>query len=146
MDAEPAQPRRPGAFQPGQSGNPAGRPKGARSRLALLTQQHLDGEATAIVAAVIAAAKAGEPTAMRLCIERLMPARKGAPVLLDLPPITAAADVPRAMAAVCEAVAEGEISPEEGAAVAGIVDASRRAIETADLESRIAALEANNAD
>ena len=146
-DALSPEPRLSGRpFRPGQSGNPAGRAKGVPNKMTALTTALLDGAAEDIVKAVIASAKAGDATAMRLCVERIMPLRRGAPVLLDLPPITAASDVPKAMAAIVEAVSTGVLSPEEGASVAGIVEANRKAIETADLESRIAALEANNAD
>ena len=39
------------------------------------------------------------------------------------------------------AVATGAISPEEGQAVAGVIEFQRRAIETNDLAARIEALE-----
>jgi len=38
-------------------------------------------------------------------------------------------------------VATGELSPEEGAAVAAILEVQRRAVETVELERRLAALE-----
>jgi hypothetical protein len=40
------------------------------------------------------------------------------------------------------AVATGELTPGEGTALAGIVEQHRKAIETQELEQRIAALEA----
>jgi hypothetical protein len=49
------------------------------------------------------------------------------------------------MGAVTEAVAAGELSPDEGQAVAALLETQRRAIETAKLEERIAALEAKHA-
>jgi hypothetical protein len=39
-------------------------------------------------------------------------------------------------------VAAGELTPDEAQAVAGVVEVQRRAIETAELAERIAALEA----
>ena len=50
--------------------------------------------------------------------------------------------VPDVTAAIVEAVAGGDVTPEEGAAVAAVVETHRRAIETEDLERRLAALEA----
>ncbi len=41
-----------------------------------------------------------------------------------------------------EAVAAGEITPDEGQAVAAVLETQRRAIETSQLEQRLAALEA----
>ena len=82
-----------GRFQKGMSGNPSGKPKGARARVTQLAEKLLDDDRDAIVRAVIAAAKNGDPTAMRLCVERLVPLRKGRPVVFDLPPVKTAADI-----------------------------------------------------
>ena len=46
---------------------------------------------------------------------------------------------------VANAVAGGDLSPEEGDAVASILDAKRRAIETTDVLARIEALERDRA-
>lgn len=129
-------------FQPGQSGNPAGRPKGARNHATILLEKMMHGDAEEIGKSVIAAAKAGDPTAMRLCVERLYPVRKGAPVVFDMPPIVTAADVDKATGELMRQTAAGELSPEEAATIAQVLEVRRRAIETAELEARIAALEA----
>jgi hypothetical protein len=91
--------------------------------------------------AVIAAAKGGDPTAMRLCIERLIPVRKGRPVVFDLPEIETAADVANALGAIAGAMAAGELTPDEAGAVAGVIEAKRRAIETVEHEERLQTLE-----
>jgi hypothetical protein len=49
--------------------------------------------------------------------------------------------VAEAQAAVVQAVADGELTPEEGAAITNILEARRKAIETQVHESRISALE-----
>lgn len=59
-------------FQPGQSGNPNGRPKGIIDKRAEL-RGLLEPHAKEIVEKLIESAKAGDPTALRLCIERLIP-------------------------------------------------------------------------
>jgi hypothetical protein len=46
---------------------------------------------------------------------------------------------------IAAAVAAGEITPEKAQAVAGLLEAQRRAIETAEIEQRLVALEARNA-
>jgi Family of unknown function (DUF5681) len=138
------QPRRRGPgrrFAPGQSGNPAGKPKGARSRVTLLAEKLLEAERQEIVTAVITAAKAGDPTAMRLCIERLMPLRKGRPVSFDLPVLESAADVVGALSAIAKAVAGGALTPDEATAVAGVIEMKRKAIETVEIEERVKKLE-----
>jgi hypothetical protein len=79
-----AAPRHSGQWKKGQSGNPAGMPKGTRHRATQLAEKLMEDDAENIVRAVANAAKAGDPTAMRLCIERLAPVRKGRPVTFDL--------------------------------------------------------------
>jgi hypothetical protein len=64
---------------------------------------------------------------------------------LDLPPIQCAADLAAAVGAVTQAVAAGDLTPEEAQSVAALIEIQRRAIETAALEQRIAALEARHA-
>ena len=59
-------------FQPGKSGNPAGRPKGVtdkRTKLRGLLEVH----AEEIISKLAELAKSGEPNALRLCVERLLP-------------------------------------------------------------------------
>ena len=131
-----------GRWQPGQSGNPAGKPKGAR-HAALIALDAIGAEnAQDVLASVVAAAKAGDMRAADILLRRLWPERKGRPVALDLPKLCSAADLASALGAVAGAVASGELSPEEGQAVAAILEVQRRAIETAELETRIAVLEA----
>jgi hypothetical protein len=101
----------------------------------------MEADAADVVRAVLEAAKAGDMGACRLVLERVAPVRKGRPVVFDLPPVETAADVLAALGAVVQAVAAGELTPDEGATVAGLLDVQRRAIETTDLEARIAALE-----
>ncbi|MCZ2097331.1 MAG: DUF5681 domain-containing protein, partial [Anaerolineae bacterium] len=52
------------AWAPGQSGNPAGRPRGTRNRATLLAEALLDGEVDAIVRRVIDGALAGDPVCL----------------------------------------------------------------------------------
>lgn len=130
-----------GRFQPGQSGNPSGRRIGSRSRASVALDALAEGEANAIVLAMIQQAKKGDTQAGRTILERVWPARKGARVAFDLPEVTTAAELPGAIAGVNKQVAEGELSPDEGTLVVGLLDAQRRAIETNDLAERIAAIE-----
>jgi hypothetical protein len=58
-----------------------------------------------------------------------------------MPPIDTAADLGAAMNAILRAVAGGELSPDEAASVAGLIETRRRTIETLELEQRIATLE-----
>jgi hypothetical protein len=102
----------------------------------------LEGEAEALTRKAIDMAMDGDVVALRLCLERAAPLRKGRPVVIDLPPIETAKDVVGAVGAIVGAVGEGTLTPEEGQTLASILDAHRRAIETQELETRIVAIEA----
>jgi|SRR5271165_2804994 len=132
-----------GQFVKGQSGNPAGKPPGCRNRASRTAEALLDNEAEVLTRKVMEFALDGDPTAMRLCFERIVAPRRGRPVQLDLPPIANAADITAAMAAVTAAVVGGVITPAEGAEVAKVVDTYVRAIEASDFDRRLKALEAD---
>jgi hypothetical protein len=139
--------RTPGrAFEPGQSGNPRGRPRGARNKATLAVEALLEGEAEALSRKAVELALAGDVTALRLCLDRLMPPRRDRPVTLDLPAISTAADVIGASAALVSAAAAGEVTPSEAAQLARLVEVHVRAIETHELHERIARLEADAAN
>jgi hypothetical protein len=132
-----------GRWQPGASGNAAGRPRGARHE-ALLALDAIGAEAGKdIMAAVVDAAKRGDVTAAGILLKRLWPERRGRPVLLHLPPMTSAADLPAAIGTIAAAVAGATLTPDEGQAIAAVIELQRRAFETADHETRIVALEQN---
>jgi DNA-directed RNA polymerase specialized sigma24 family protein len=80
-------------------------------------------------------------TALRLCLDRVAPARRDRPVSIELPPIDSAADHPPALAAILQSVVDGEITPSEAQALSSVLAEHRKAIETVEIEARIAALE-----
>lgn len=121
-------------------GNP-GKPKGSRHRATQAILEMLDGEAEAIGRKAVEMALAGDGAALRLCLERIAPPRRDAPVTFTLPPMQSAKDAAGAAAAVLGAVADGDMTPTEGAHVMALVEIYRRTLETTEIESRIAALE-----
>ena len=129
-------------FEPGKSGNPAGRPKGARHRATVAAETLLDGEADALTRKAIELAKTGDTTALRLCIERILPARKDRPVSITLPPINTPADAVTVLAAITSAVSDGEMTPMEASELSKVVDSYTRAVETRDIVERLDRLEA----
>ncbi|HTW54361.1 MAG TPA: hypothetical protein VME45_20905, partial [Stellaceae bacterium] len=121
-----------------------GRRKGARHK-ALLALDAIGSETAAdVLRAVVAAARGGDMRAADILLRRVWPERKGRPVRLDLPAMQATADLPAALGVIAAAVAGGELTPDEGQAVAAVLETQRRAIETAELEQRIAALETDS--
>ena len=128
--------------RPFQPGNP-GRPKGAKHKTTILAEKLMAEDVEGVVKAVLDAARSGDMAAARIVLDRLVPVRKGRPVEIELPPVKTAADVLAAMGAVLAHVADGEISPDEGATVAGILEMKRRTLELVEIERRLAALEQN---
>lgn len=122
-------------------GNP-GRPKGARHKVTRAVEELLEGQADALTEKAIALALEGDTTALRLCIERIAPARKDSPVTFDLPEMVSAEDAAKAASSVLQAVSDGVLTPSEGAQVMGLIETYRRTLEVTELEARISALEA----
>jgi hypothetical protein len=131
---------KPQAFKPGNPGGP-GRAAGSRNAATLILDAMADGEAEAVLGNVLTAAKRGDLKAAEIILSRIWPAKKGRPVRLDLPAIKTAPDILTALAAVVDATGKGQITTDEAAAVAGVLELKRRAIETVELEARLARLE-----
>jgi hypothetical protein len=130
-----------GRFRKGQSGNPRGKPKGCRHHATRIAQAFLDGQAAALVAKAVEVALQGDVAALRVCMERLVPPRKDAPVSITLPVVRTTADLPGASQAILQAVADGQLTPSEAQAIAGIIADHRKNLEVGDLEARVAILE-----
>jgi hypothetical protein len=124
-------------FQPGQSGNPAGRPPGSRNKKTLALEAAFDDRAEGILDDVVARAKDGEKTAMRLCMERIMAPKRERPVAIVLPPIETPADARKALAVVTAELGEGTITIGEASKLIALIDRMVRMIErVANLEQK----------
>src|ERR1700730_13122273 len=141
----PRGPERGRPFATRQSAPPAGRPAGARNKKTLAAAVLLDGEAEALTRRAVELAFAGDPMALRLCIERILPPCRERAVKFALPPIESAADIAAAMKAVTAALAAGVITPGEAERIAAVVDTLVRAIETSDFERRLKIVEDEHA-
>jgi hypothetical protein len=128
-------------FQKGCSGNPQGRPLGARNAATVIAEQLLDGEAQTITRKVIELAKQGDLTALRLCLERIVPPRRERPVNFTLPEINSVDHAANAMAAITTAVANGELTPSEAAELSRVIEGYVKAMEATEIERRLRLLE-----
>ena len=142
-------PPNPGAFPKGKSGNPKGRPKGARNKATLAAEALMDGDAESITKKAIELAKAGDMTAIRLCLERILPPRKCRPIKVAIPKIEGPDDILKALNAILDAVSNGQITTDEADALLRTIEAARKAMETEelhrdldDLQSRLELLRA----
>jgi hypothetical protein len=128
--------------RPFQAGN-AGRPKGARKKATLALEALLDGEGEALTRKAVEMALAGDTTALRLCLERIMPPRKDRPVRFAMPKLETPADAVTATAALVDAIARGDITPGEAAELSKLVEGFIRAVEVHDVQVRLERLEAH---
>ena len=126
--------------KPFAAGN-GGKPPGARHRVTRAIEELLEGEHEALTRKAIEKALEGDMTALRLCLDRLSPPRKDSPISITLPAVKSIDDALQASAAVLEAVAAGNITPEEAGRVMALLAAHRTIVETVDLEQRIIKLE-----
>lgn len=128
-----------GRFLPGTSGNPQGRPP--RNRASLLMEDLMDGQAAALAEKAIEMALAGDVLALRLCIDRILPARKERHMVIQLPTPATAEGITAGFGKVVEALTNGELTPTETNSASMLLENARRTLETTDLARRIDELE-----
>lgn len=128
------------AFTKGTSGNPAGRPRDTRTAE---LRELLRSESGALIAKAVEMAKDGDPQALRLCLERVLPPLKGKDTAVSIPGLADAQTLSEKGRAVVDAAADGAITPTEAATLMQSLAGLSRVIETDELEKRIEALEAN---
>jgi len=130
-------------WQPGQSGNPRGRPVGSRNKKKVIADEFAkDGSAVARV--VMDAALAGDMQAANLVLQRLSPPlrARAEKVTFELTP-----DAPLTTQAqqIMTAVAEGSIDPETGQLLINCITAFAGLKQVDELEARLIALEEKQA-
>lgn len=128
------------AWVKGQSGNPGGRRPGAigvpgKARLAI-------GKAVpGILNTLIAQAQGGDTSAARLLLERVVPPLRATDSPAPAMALTSLADAP---AVILAALSKGELTIGQVAELAAAISGLSRAKEVAELEQRIAILEARH--
>jgi hypothetical protein len=100
-------------FQLGQSGNPAGRPPGALNKKTLAARAVLEEHAEEILTNLMDRAKEGHGTAMRLCLDRLVPKGLDRPLAIELPMIKTPEDAELALTVVLGELAAGKLTIRE---------------------------------
>jgi hypothetical protein len=136
-----AEKRKPG-FQKGVSGNPKGKPKGARHKVTMAVEALFDNEAEVLSRKAIELAKEGDLTALRLCLDRICPPKKERSIYFDAPDLKTPADALAVIAAIARGLADGELTPGEAVTAASVTSHFVKAVEATTLEERIGRLEA----
>jgi hypothetical protein len=102
----------------------------------------LDSEAEGLARKAVDLALAGDTTALRMCLDRLIPTRRDRFASFRLPLMKSPEDAVAALAAIVAAVADGTVTPSEAAELSALVNTIVKAIEATELERRVRALEA----
>lgn len=125
-------------FRKGESGNPKGRPLGAKSHRTKL-RELFDANEEKIVKKAIALALKGDIVALKLCLDRLVPPLRPSDRGVDLGDL--GATLKDRGERVLAAMAEGRVSPDQAATVMQAIASQARIVEVDELERRVAALE-----
>ena len=120
-------------FVKGESGNPAGRPPGSRNTKTLLREAMLDAEGDDLTRQLIASAREGDRTALRLCIERVLPRGANRPIEFELPRVDSAAAARQAVADIVTAMGKGQLAPREGNEMLRAINLGAKIIATAEM-------------
>src|SRR5713101_2904837 len=128
-------------FQKGQSGNPAGRPRGSRNKASVRMQEMLEQNAEELVNKVVELGIAGNIGALRLCLDRLVPTRKNEPLLCEMAPLQKAADAVAAIAGIASAAVAGDVTADEAAKLAKVISLYVNTLEAHQFEEQLAQLE-----
>lgn len=131
-------------FQPGQSGNPRGRPKGAINHVNRRIKQLMEARADEVVEAALDRAIAeGDAPIIKMILDRLSPAPSHPPrdpyPLGDLDSIEQCTVEMKRLAAT---VAVGEIDEDHASEIASRIRDAARLLSSGELEQRLKALEA----
>src|SRR5262249_43325991 len=124
--------------RPFKPGNP-GRPRGSKNKITQIVEQL--AEAEELIQKVWKLARAGDVSCLRMMLDRIWPPRKAQPINVTMPPIRSSQDALAAIAAICRALGEGRLTPDEITALSSVVGRSIQLIEIQDFEKRISALE-----
>ncbi len=112
-----------------------GRPLGSRNKKSAFAEA-MEGHGEAIIKQCQVWALKGNPTAMRLCMERLLPPCKPSNHQFRLPRVKTAADLGPAWQSVAQQVARGKISAQDGEAMTSMLEMRRKSIESEQMDPR----------
>ncbi len=133
--------------RPFEAGNKMGRGRrpGSRNKRTLFAGM-MEGHGEAIIKQCQILAMKGDPMALKLCIERLVPPCKSSSNRFRLPPLLTVSDLVKALPRILQEVARGRLSAQEGEAIASMLDSQRHAIETEEFDARLKAVEQDKAE
>lgn len=129
-----------GTFPKGQSGNPAGKPKGVKHKATQAALVLLEGETEALTRKAVELALEGDTTALKICLDRIAPTLKSTapPINLNIPLHNNLTDTAKAFV---NAAANGELAPDLAAQLVSAVASVARVEEMESVKHRLESLE-----
>lgn len=124
-------------FKKGQSGNPKGRPRGIPDKRTIY-RETLHKHAGKIIEAVIEKALEGDITAMRICVDRIIPTLKAGDSSVN---VNLSGNLADQGQQVLSSLADGSLSPGEAVTVMNTLQAQAKLVESDELIERIERLE-----
>jgi len=128
-------------FASGHSGNPLGRPPGVRNKATQLAQSLLDERTAEIADRAIALAVEGDPVALKLCFDRILPRRRDHAIAIDLPTVDSVASCTEAITKVIASAADGEVTLHEAQRLVGLIESQRRGALFDEFARRVTGIE-----
>ena len=126
-------------FEPGNKLG-KGRKPGSKNKKTEL-QDQLEDHGKPIIQQCQFMAMKGDRTAMRLCVERLIPVAKAPAPRFRMPKMETAADLIKVLSGVLKHVSQGHLKASDAESIARVVDAQGRMIADSEFDARLRALE-----
>jgi hypothetical protein len=134
--------KRRGRWKEGQSGNPAGKPRGVVDRRSAWRAQ-LGEDLPAIIATLVKAAKAGDVRAAELILSRVAPPLRATREPITVEAAASATTPAEAAQALVRAAAAGELAPDVAAELIAALRGCSDIRQADEIERRLAELEGN---
>jgi hypothetical protein len=122
-----------------------GRPLDSRNKKSIF-QEALESHGIEIIDTAKLQALKKDPTALRLCVERLVPICKPPNSSFRMPRLRTSTDLPKAISALAREVAAGRLSAQEGESVSRIIESFGNALQVDDFATRLETIEQENSE
>jgi hypothetical protein len=107
-------------------------PSNSRNKPILAAEAALFAHAQELVETLVTRAKNGEPAALRIAMDRILPTGRGRPLPIELPPVRSSDDAQVAVGTIMDALKEGALSAREAVDLINVVRALTRLTGTID--------------
>jgi hypothetical protein len=106
----------------------------------VLCDRIADDQVASVLQEVLRRARRGDMRAAAIVLSRCWPPRK-ARIRFPMPALASSDDLPRALAAVAEAISNGVLTPGEAAACAQVLNVQAHAVEIVELSRKVKEIE-----